>query len=822
MFPLEHAVPFQSQANQERPRRSLLLDELFEDVPEAILLLDRARRAVRANREFVRMFGYSREEIVGQTLGQLIIPEERREEAESFARLRDQGQTIDVETVRMRKDGQRIDVSLLEVPIGDCDGTVCGYAIYRDITERKLAEKLQAEKTSAAALRADVSNAFSDARLPEMLRDCTDAMVRHLDAAFARIWTVNQTGDVLELQASSGIYTNIDGIFSRQPLGKPIVGVIAKERQPFFSNDVPNDARAMLRDLGPESEGLMAVAGYPLLAGERVVGVMAVFSRAALKQSSLETLAAVADAIAHAIERKRLERELQHERDRLRLLLDLNNRVASHLELRQVFQAISSELRRIFRCDAVGLALPEKSGKQLRQLMIDFPDSKGTIKEGITYSSEGSLSGFALASAKPFVLNTASQANDLWGSDIEGTFFQRVASQEGIQSGCFLPLISADRTLGVLQLISRQERAFAEHDVEFLDQVAHQVAITLRSALEYEQVSDTKDRLAEQKLYLEDEIRGEQNFEEIVGNSPKLKAVLDSVELVAPADSAVLILGETGTGKELIARAIHDLSHRKDHAFVKVNCAAIPSGLLESELFGHEKGAFTGAIAQKIGRFELAHKGTLFLDEVGDIPLELQPKLLRVLQEQEFERLGSTRTQRVDVRVLAATNADLTKMVEEKKFRSDLYYRLNVFPVAVPPLRERRDDVPHLVRHFANKYARRIGRQIESIPKEAMDALSQYAWPGNIRELQNLIERSVLLSTGPSLRVPLGEIPVSSGSSATNGNALKQAERDLILEALRESNWVVGGSRGAAARLGLKRTGLAYKMQKLGISRQSR
>jgi len=325
---------------------------------------------------------------------------------------------------------------------------------------------------------------------------------------------------------------------------------------------------------------------------------------------------------------------------------------------------------------------------------------------------------------------------------------------------------------------------------------------------------------AKQEVVLGDEIRVEHNFEEIIGNSPRLKALLKSIRIVAPVDSTVLIQGETGAGKELIARAIHNLSPRKEQAFVKVNCAAIPLGLLESELFGHERGAFTGAIAQKVGRFEVAHKGTLFLDEVGDIPLELQPKLLRVLQEQEFERLGSTRTQRVDARVLAATNVSLTQMVAEKKFRSDLYYRLNVFPIDVPALRDRREDIPLLVRYFANKYARRMGKQIESIPKEAMDALSRYAWPGNIRELQNLMERAVLLSTGPSLRVPLAEILSDTvTSAASGGNALEQARREQIVRALHNTNWVIGGARGAAAQLGLKRTTLAYKMQKLGISR---
>jgi formate hydrogenlyase transcriptional activator len=337
----------------------------------------------------------------------------------------------------------------------------------------------------------------------------------------------------------------------------------------------------------------------------------------------------------------------------------------------------------------------------------------------------------------------------------------------------------------------------------------------------FEAIKHLKNRLQNENLALREQIDQEFMFEEIVGSSPALKAVLESIRIVAPVDSTVLIEGETGTGKELIARAIHNLGPRKGNAFVKVNCAAIPLGLLESELFGHERGAFTGAIAQKIGRFELAHKGTLFLDEVGDIPTELQPKLLRVLQEQEFERLGSTRTQRVDVRLVAATNASLGQLVAEKKFRSDLYYRLNVFPIVAPPLRERREDIPILIRHFANKHARRMGRKIESIPKETMDALSRYAWPGNIRELQNLMERAVLLSMGSSLRVPLGELATGLDHSVVSrGNVLEQVEREQIARALRESNWVIGGARGAAVRLGLKRTSLAYRMQKLGISRQ--
>jgi formate hydrogenlyase transcriptional activator len=503
--------------------------------------------------------------------------------------------------------------------------------------------------------------------------------------------------------------------------------------------------------------------------------------------------------------------ERKQAEDRLQLLLEITNQVVSNLQLRDLLRAISAGVRRVMQCDLVGVFLPDAEGNRLQTFVLDFPESKGFIREEYC-SMEESLGGFVFRTGQAWRGN-ASDVLQLGLKD-------EPAIPEGLKTGCFLPLVSRNRVLGLLGLGRREENAFSQADIGFLTQVASQIAIAVENALDYGQVTQAKELLAEQKLYLEDEIRVEQNFEEIIGHSPRLKAVLESIRIVAPADSTVLIEGETGTGKELIARAIHNLSPRKRQAFVKVNCAAIPSGLLESDLFGHEKGSFTGAIAQKIGRFELAHKGTLFLDEVGDIPLELQPKLLRVLQEQEFERLGSTRTQRVDVRLLAATHASLTQMVAEKKFRSDLYYRLNVFPVVVPPLRERREDIPLLIRHFANKYARRMGKRIESIPKETMDALSRYTWPGNIRELQNLMERSVLLSTGSSLRVPLGEIVSGSDLCAVSrGNALEQAEREQIVRALRESNWVVGGALGAAARLGLKRTSLAYRMQKLGISR---
>jgi formate hydrogenlyase transcriptional activator len=390
------------------------------------------------------------------------------------------------------------------------------------------------------------------------------------------------------------------------------------------------------------------------------------------------------------------------------------------------------------------------------------------------------------------------------------------ASAEGLNSFCDVPLISRNRLLGILAVARREENAFDGDEVTFLIQVASQVAIGVENALAYSEIADLKDRLAQEKLYLEEEIRGEMDFEGIVGQSSALRHVLNLVETVAPSDSTVLLLGETGTGKELIARAIHDRSRRKDRTFVKLNCAAIPTGLLESELFGHERGAFTGAISQKTGRLELADQGSLFLDEVGDIPLEIQPKLLRALQEREFERLGSTRTKKVDVRLVAATNRDLEKMIENREFRTDLYYRLNVFPIRIPPLRERPEDIPLLVRYFAQKYGRRMEKQIESIPAAAMKKLAAWHWPGNIRELENFIERSVILTHGPALQVPISEL-AGNGKTAPMAGTRDADERAEILRILKDTKGRVAGEQGAAARMRLKRTTLISRMKKLGI-----
>jgi formate hydrogenlyase transcriptional activator len=518
-----------------------------------------------------------------------------------------------------------------------------------------------------------------------------------------------------------------------------------------------------------------------------------------------------------------MQAELRCEKDRLKLLLDLNNSMVSKLELRELLRVISASVRRVMQCDSVGVNLPDPETGGLRLYALDFPAAKGFLREGMLWPA-GSQPASVFSTGQPsaFMLRNEAIAS--------ANAVPHLYEDEGLQSSCWLPLISRDRVLGVLGLSRLAAAAFSPDDVDFLMQVSSQVAIAVENALAYGRISELTDKLAQERLYLEDEIRTEANFEEIVGTSQVLQRVLKLVETVAPTDSTVLICGETGTGKELIARAIHNLSPRSPKTFVRLNCAALPAGLLESELFGHEKGAFTGAVTQRIGRLELADHGTLFLDEVGEIPLELQPKLLRVLQEREFERLGGTRTIRTDVRLIAATNRDLAAMVQEQKFRSDLFFRLNVFPVELPPLRERPEDIPLLVRHFAKEFSRRMGRAIETIPSETMNALSQYRWPGNIRELQNVIERSVILSSGPSLNVSVAELQSRPGPAPANDVAhakserripvrsiLAEVDRNQIIRALKEADGRIGGSGGAAARLGLKRTTFITRMKKLGI-----
>jgi formate hydrogenlyase transcriptional activator len=499
--------------------------------------------------------------------------------------------------------------------------------------------------------------------------------------------------------------------------------------------------------------------------------------------------------------------------DRYRALLAVSQAIIAHRDLPALLHELAGRLRQVVRFDFLALVLHDAAGNTMRLHVLETaePVPPGTV---IVLPPQEDPAGLVWQTQEPLLTARAAELAR-WPRLLER------ARPYGVESCCFLPLTTARRRLGALVFASKQPSAYDPADLDFLQQVANPVAVALENALAFQEIEALKDRLAKENAYLEEEARTQHNFGEVVGESAALRRVLKEVETVAPTDSTVLIRGETGTGKELIARALHERSPRRERTFVKLNCAAIPTGLLESELFGHEKGAFTGAISQKVGRFELAHRGTLFLDEVGDIPPELQPKLLRVLQEQEFERLGGTKTIKVDVRLVAATHRDLTVMVTEGRFRSDLYYRLNVFPVVLPPLRERAGDIPRLVRHFTQQFARRMGRRIDTIPSAAMDALVRYPWPGNVRELQNVIERAVILSPGAALQVPPGDLQsaVTQAPEPTAAVTLADAEREHILGALRETGGVLGGAEGAAARLGMKRSTLYKKMKKLGISR---
>lgn len=549
----------------------------------------------------------------------------------------------------------------------------------------------------------------------------------------------------------------------------------------------------------------------PLTTAQKRLGAigLASFRVGAYEQADINLMRRIAELVALSIENSLTHEELKLERVRLKALVEVNQALVSNLDLQRMFPAISDSLRSVVNIDFASLAVVDESNQILEEYARDVPMT--SLQGAPQLFSAGSAGARALDEGK-VQLFSSSEAS------MEQYPMLRELYAEGVQSGCCIPLITPKGSLGTLNVASRKIDAFGPKDVHLLEQVASQVAIALDNARAYREIAELRDRLAEEKLYLEDEIRSELNFEEIVGESTSLKRTLAQAKTVAPSDATALILGETGTGKELIARAIHRMSLRNKGSFIKVNCAAIPTGLLESELFGHERGAFTGAISQKVGRLELAHEGTLLLDEIGDISMELQPKLLRVLQDHEFERLGGTRTIRVNVRLIAATNRDLAKSVAERQFRSDLYYRLNVFPIRVPPLRERAKDIPLLVRYFVQKFSRRMNRNIETIPAETMSALVGWDWPGNVRELENFIERSVILSEGSVLRVPLSELRPAYESG--NEGTLREFEREHIVRALRESGGVIAGPRGAAARLGMKRTTLQSRMQKLGISRQ--
>ena len=687
---------------------------------------------------------------------------------------------------------------------------------------------------------------FAGSPLSEVLAIIAQLVESQAEGMLCTIWLPDEDGKQLHCAAAPSLpgFSGHVGPTAVCPKGASC-GTALYRKEPVYVTDILTDPiwddyRDRLLPYG-----IRSVWSRPLFTSEgKALGTFSILYREARSpgSSDLRLIENASHITGIAIERHMNEEALRHERDRLRLLLEITNSMTSRLDLRGLVEALSTNLLSVTRCDFCALLLPNADSGQLRVTILYNPEARGSLCDGTLIPIHGSSCDKAFRTGKTQHFHSFEEVRDdpeYFGSSAGRPFYQRVMA-EGLVSGCDLPLIGRNGVVGVLAALKRSERAFERDDVVFLEQVARQVAVAVENALDYETAIKDRDKETKQRRYLEEEIRAEVG--EIVGESPALKTTLSLVSVVAPTDSSVLILGETGTGKELVARAIHKLGSRSEKGFVKLNCAAIPLGLLESELFGHEKGAFTGAIAQKTGRFELADKGTLFLDEVGDIPPELQAKLLRVLQEQEFERLGGNRTLRVDVRVVAATNGDLAQLVAERKFRSDLYYRLNVFPIFVPPLRERREDVPLLVRYFVQTFSRRQNKTVEYIPADVMDALVNYSWPGNIRELENLIERAVLLSTGKELRVPIAELKAATAAfsaaagasdqsaipvavvgapnvSSTPIGTLEDADRQHILRALRQTNWRIAGPRGAATLLGMKRTTLQARIRKLGIKR---
>jgi PAS domain S-box-containing protein len=747
----------------------IALDNLFEISPDAIIITDADGMIHGANPRATERFGYTQEELIGKKVDEL-IPERlrgrhprHRENYDAHPRERQMGAAM--ELFGLHKEGTEFPVDIMLKPLETEDGPVV-VSFVRDASEQRAAE--DAARSQDQQLRSIV----------ESVRDYA-------------IFLLDREGYVL----------------TWSPGGERIKGytaddIIGKHFSRFFTHE------DLERDHPAELMRLAAARGRFEEEGWRVRKDGSRFWADSILTAIRDSTGAVtgyAKVTRDFTNRKRAEEAV---------MMQLTSALLANMDVRKLLGAISATLHEVIPHDAATLALYDATS---HSLLVQFlGTAEGEHHRGdIRLPLEGSPAGEAFGTREPVI-----------GDRIENSPYAKESvrhlSELGMQSGCWVPLLHRGEPIGVLAVASRLEAAFTQRDADMLTQVASQVAVAVNNAMTFRQIAELRDRLKMEKQYLEEEINLENRFEDIVGESTGLRQVLKDIETVAPTNATVLIQGETGTGKELLARAIHRLSPRKDRTFIKLNCAAIPAGLLESELFGHEKGAFTGAIARKMGRLELAHEGTLFLDEVGELPLDLQPKLLRALQEREFERLGGTKPIKVDARLIAASNRDLAKMVAEKEFRADLFYRLKVFPVEAPPLRERLGDIPVLVRHFVSMHSQRMGKTIETIPDATMEALMRWKWPGNIRELENFLERAVILTRGSALYIPVAELKIEEEEDeepAVEGSTHEAAEREHILRALRDAKGMIAGENGAAARLGLKRTTLNSKIKKLGIER---
>ena len=747
-----------------------VLNDLFAFSPDAIFVTDPAGLIRGANPRASELFGYAPAELAGMSI-EALVPERfrrnhpgHRENYNAHPRARQMGAALNL--FGLRKDGTEFPVDIMLKPMPAASGPIV-LSFVRDATEqRAVQDELRRQ----------------DQLIRSIVESVNDYAIYMLDAD-GHVITWNAGGE------------RIKGYTADEILGKHFSRFFTQE-------DIERGHPAQLMQLAT-ARGRFEEEGWRVRKDGSRFWANSILT--AIRDST-GGVTGYAKVTRDFTDRKRAEEAV---------MLQLSNALLANMDVRKLLGAISASLREVLPLDSATLGLYDPASDQL---VVQFLGAdEGEVRRGdVRLSLAGSPAGEAFRTREPVILER-----------IEGSPFDPASVRHltglGMQSGCWVPLIHRGEAIGTLTVASRLEGVFTQREAEMLVQVAAQVAMAVNNAVAFRQIAELRDRLSQEKQYLEEEINLENRFEDIVGESGGLRQVLKEIETVAPTDATVLIQGETGTGKELLARAIHRLSPRKDRTFVKLNCAAIPAGLLESELFGHEKGAFTGAIARKMGRLELAHEGTLFLDEVGEMPLDLQPKLLRALQEREIERLGGTRAIPVNIRLIAATNRDLGKMVAERQFRSDLFYRLKVFPVFSPPLRDRGGDIPVLVRHFVTTHSRRMGKVIETIPGETMEALKRWPWPGNIRELENFLERAVILTRGPVLYVPLAELETAEEEGEgtdTESPTLHAAEREHILRVLRETKGQIGGDDGAAARLGLKRTTLNSKIKKLGIERR--
>ena len=742
---------------------------LFEVSPDAVFVTDGEGIICGANPRASELFGYAQAALIGQPIESLVPARFRsrhpshRENYNAHPRARQMGAAMNL--FGLRKDGSEFPVDIMLKPLEMPSGPIV-LSFVRDVTEQQAVQD--------AARR-------SDQQLRSLVEGVRDYAIYLLDRE-GYITTWNPGAERIKHYTSDEI--------------------IGKHFSRFFTQEDAERGRpAELLRLATE-RGRIEEEGWRVRKDGSRFWANVILT--AIRDTTGE-LTGFAKVTRDYTDRKRAEEAV---------MLQLSGALLSNMDVRKLLEAISASLREVVPHDAATLGLYEVQSGTLMVQFLNVAEGESR-RTDVRLPMDGSPAGLAFRSREPVLLDRIQEPRFA----AEGV---RHLTDLGMRSGCWVPLIHRGETVGVLAIASRIEGTFSQHDADMLVQLAGQVAMAVSNAVAFRQIAELRDKLSQEKQYLEEEINLENRFEDIVGESGGLRQVLKQIETVAPTNATVLIQGETGTGKELLARAIHRLSPRNDRTFIKLNCAAIPSGLIESELFGHEKGAFTGAIARKMGRLELAHEGTLFLDEIGELPLDLQPKLLRALQEREIERLGGSRSIPVNVRLIAATNRDLAQMVVEKQFRSDLYYRLKVFPIFAPPLRDRAGDIPVLVRHFVSAHSRRMGKAIETIPQETMNALTRWPWPGNIPELENFLERAVILTRGPELYVPLAELETNTleeEDQLERNPTLQAAERDHILRVLRETKGQIGGSDGAAARLGLKRTTLNSKLKKLGIER---